>query len=77
MINLNDSEILTSPQAVDSMINIMKDMWYLRMETDNFLMLVNKSSGEYVNLYAYGNPVCQSILKKMVLKLDKHPKMEI
>lgn len=77
MINLSDREILTHPVVIDALINNMKDLWYLRMECDSFLMLVNKDSNEYVNLYSYGDSWCQSVLRKLASQLEKHPNMEM
>ena len=48
--------------------------WMLRMESDSFIMVVNKYNGEYRNLYAkdFKNPIQ---IKHMALLLDKHKNM--
>ena len=53
--------------------------WVLRMESDSFIMdsfimVVNKHTGEYRNLYAkdFKNPIQ---IKHMALLLDRHKNM--
>lgn len=45
--------------------------WLLRMESESFIMVVNKSTGEYRNIYAkdFKNKVA---IKHMALLLDRH-----
>lgn len=45
--------------------------WLLRMECDNFIMVVNKSTGEYRNIYTRDLKNKDQI-KHMALLLDKH-----
>lgn len=49
--------------------------WILRMESDSFIMVINKHNGEYRNLYAkdFKNPIQ---IKHTVLLLDRHKNMD-
>lgn len=49
--------------------------WVLRMESDSFIMVINKHTGEYRNLYAkdFKNPIQ---IKHMALLLDRHKNMD-
>ena len=49
--------------------------WILRMETDSFIMVINKHTGEYRNLYAkdFKNPMQ---IKHMALLLDRHKEID-
>ena len=48
--------------------------WLLRMESDSFIMIVNKHTGEYRNLYSkdFDNP---NIIKEIASLLEKHKNM--
>lgn len=45
--------------------------WLLRMESDSFIMVVNRSTGEYRNIYAKDLRNKDQI-KHMALLLDRH-----
>ena len=45
--------------------------WLLRMESDSFIMVVNKFTGEYRNLYSKDLKNKKQI-KHMALLLDRH-----
>lgn len=49
--------------------------WLLRLESDEFLMLVHKETNEYRNVYAkyMGR---KEPLRHLVLLLDRHPNYE-
>lgn len=49
--------------------------WLLRMKTDSFLIIVNKNTNEYVNLYSdkLKNP---KHINMIALMLDNHEKYE-
>lgn len=49
--------------------------WLLRMESDNFIMVVNRETNEYRNIYAKDLKNKKQI-KIMVLLLEKHHKYE-
>ncbi|HBF7594822.1 TPA: hypothetical protein KOX39_003437 [Clostridioides difficile] len=46
--------------------------WLLRLESDNFIMVVNKHTGEYRNIYADYFMGDARPLKYMALLLDHH-----
>lgn len=76
LANLNsmtDKDILTNSKLIEVLINQLKEIWYLRMEATNYITLVNKLNGEYVNLYAYNDEWCQENMVKVANALDKHP----
>lgn len=47
--------------------------WLLRMECGSFIMIVNKNTKEYINLYAhtFENP---NKIKEIALLLNRHEK---
>lgn len=49
--------------------------WILRMESDRFIMAINKNTGEYKNFYndTFENPIQ---IKHMALLLDRHKDIE-
>ena len=49
--------------------------WMLRMESDSFIMVINKHTGEYKNLYVkdFKHPIQ---IKHMSLLLDRHKNMD-
>ena len=49
--------------------------WMLRMESDSFIMVINKHTGEYRNLYAkdFKKPIQ---MKYMALLIDRHKNMD-
>lgn len=55
-------------------IEIWSD-WILRMECDSFIMVVNKNTGEYKNLYrnTFTN---QNQIEQIALLLDRHKNMK-
>lgn len=48
--------------------------WLLRMESDSFIMIANKHTGEYRNLYTkdFDNP---NTIKEIASLLEKHKNM--
>lgn len=44
----------------------------LRMESDSFLMVIDKRTGDYRNIYAYTNHERQQ-LKILAKNLERHP----
>lgn len=57
------------------LIEDIKEEWILRVESDSFIMLINKHSGRYVNLYAkdFSN---KNALKDIASILDKHKNIQ-
>lgn len=49
--------------------------WILRMECDSFIIVINKSTGEYRNIYrnTFKNP---KQIQHMALLLDRHKNMQ-
>lgn len=55
-------------------IKRMTSEWYLRMESDSFLILVNKKSNEYVNIYEDQFP--KGMLSILADTMEKHPNIK-
>lgn len=52
----------------------IKQEYILRMESDSFIMVINKDTGIYSNLYV--EDFSKELLQRMVKILDKHESME-
>lgn len=57
------------------LIEDVKSKWTLRMQSDSFIMVVNKRTGEYVNWYSkdFGS---KGALKTIATILDKHKSIQ-
>lgn len=53
----------------------VKSKWTLRMESDSFIMVINKKTGEYVNWYAKDTKDRET-LQTIAGVLDKHRELQ-
>lgn len=53
-----------------------KSQYLLRMQCDRFLIVVNKDTGEYKNIYALENKEARDFLKLLASKMEKHPMLK-
>lgn len=51
----------------------MPEIWWLKEESDNFLILINKNTNEQVKLEAYHDEECKKWMREIANCLDRHP----
>lgn len=65
---------LSQASIVKELISGFKANWLLRMSSHSFIMMVNKHTKEYVNLYAQDNAT-RELISLIANSIDKHEKM--
>lgn len=48
----------------------------LRLESENFLILINKHTGEYINYYCDKTKDGREMLKHLASQLERHPQIQ-